>query len=163
MNFFNWKNFYQIIIFINVDMSEWLRRQTRNLLGFACVGSNPAIDVFKLFISWVLAGSRCKSSGCRRSRRRLGGVYNPYLGCLTPLVAFFHGGDVGTLIYPENRDVWDYYSLSRTLLAGRCTQSYEGWFTYPLCIRAWWSSILMPEITLYRTFDWFTVSLACSS
>ena len=28
-----------------VDMSEWLRRQTRNLLGFACAGSNPAVDV----------------------------------------------------------------------------------------------------------------------
>ncbi|KAI4325303.1 hypothetical protein MLD38_030715 [Melastoma candidum] len=25
-------------------MSEWLRRQTRNLLGFACAGSNPAVD-----------------------------------------------------------------------------------------------------------------------
>ena len=30
----------------NVDMSEWLRRQTRNLLGFACAGSNPAVDDF---------------------------------------------------------------------------------------------------------------------
>ena len=29
-----------------VDMSEWLRRQTRNLLGFACAGSNPAVDDF---------------------------------------------------------------------------------------------------------------------
>ena len=28
-----------------VDMSEWLRRQTRNLLGFACTGSNPVVDV----------------------------------------------------------------------------------------------------------------------
>ncbi|KAK3410923.1 hypothetical protein EUGRSUZ_J02952 [Eucalyptus grandis] len=27
-------------------MSEWLRRQTRNLLGFACAGSNPAVDAF---------------------------------------------------------------------------------------------------------------------
>ena len=26
-------------------MSEWLRRQTRNLLGCACAGSNPAVDV----------------------------------------------------------------------------------------------------------------------
>ncbi|KAG4974685.1 hypothetical protein JHK87_031506 [Glycine soja] len=25
-------------------MSEWLRRQTRNLLGYACAGSNPAVD-----------------------------------------------------------------------------------------------------------------------
>ncbi|KAL0344430.1 UNVERIFIED_CONTAM: Gamma-interferon-inducible lysosomal thiol reductase [Sesamum radiatum] len=29
---------------IKVDMSEWLRRQTRNLLGSACAGSNPAVD-----------------------------------------------------------------------------------------------------------------------
>ena len=29
-----------------VDMSEWLRRQTRNLLGYACAGSNPAVDAF---------------------------------------------------------------------------------------------------------------------
>ncbi|TVU35557.1 hypothetical protein EJB05_17453, partial [Eragrostis curvula] len=28
----------------DVDMSEWLRRQTRNLLGFARAGSNPAVD-----------------------------------------------------------------------------------------------------------------------
>jgi hypothetical protein len=34
-------------------MSEWLRRQTRNLLGFACAGSNPAVDVF-LFFVWTL-------------------------------------------------------------------------------------------------------------
>ena len=27
-----------------VDMSEWLRRQTWNLLGFARAGSNPAVD-----------------------------------------------------------------------------------------------------------------------
>ncbi|MBA0628068.1 hypothetical protein Godav_022848 [Gossypium davidsonii] len=27
-------------------MSEWLRRQTRNLLGYACAGSNPAVDDF---------------------------------------------------------------------------------------------------------------------
>jgi hypothetical protein len=31
-------------------MSEWLRRQTRNLLGFACAGSNPAVDVAILFL-----------------------------------------------------------------------------------------------------------------
>jgi hypothetical protein len=29
-------------------MSEWLRRQTRNLLGFACAGSNPAVDDFSV-------------------------------------------------------------------------------------------------------------------
>ena len=39
----------------NVDMSEWLRRQTRNLLGFACAGSNPAVDVLCFFFT----GSPC--------------------------------------------------------------------------------------------------------
>ncbi|KAM7256049.1 hypothetical protein ACFE04_011790 [Oxalis oulophora] len=29
-----------------VNMSEWLRRQIRNLLGIACAGSNPAVDEF---------------------------------------------------------------------------------------------------------------------
>ena len=33
----------------NVDMSELLRRQTRNLLGFACAGSNPAVDGLTIF------------------------------------------------------------------------------------------------------------------
>ena len=28
------------------NLSEWLRRQTRNLLGFARAGSNPAVVVF---------------------------------------------------------------------------------------------------------------------
>ena len=32
-------------------MSEWLRRQTRNLLGSACAGSNPAVDEFNTFSS----------------------------------------------------------------------------------------------------------------
>jgi hypothetical protein len=47
-----------------VDMSEWLRRQTRNLLGFACAGSNPAVDViffsvfFPLFASSGQPGRR---------------------------------------------------------------------------------------------------------
>ena len=37
-------------------MSEWLRRQTRNLLGFACAGSNPAVDAFTfLFTSFSLS------------------------------------------------------------------------------------------------------------
>ena len=38
----------QLYIFYvkRVNMSEWLRRQTRNLLGYACVGSNPTIDEF---------------------------------------------------------------------------------------------------------------------
>ena len=30
------------------NLSEWLRRQTRNLLGFARAGSNPAVVVFLL-------------------------------------------------------------------------------------------------------------------
>ena len=30
-------------------MAEWLRRQTRNLMGYALVGSNPA-DVVKPFL-----------------------------------------------------------------------------------------------------------------
>ena len=34
---------------VNVDMSEWLRRQTWNLLGFARAGSNPAVDAIFLF------------------------------------------------------------------------------------------------------------------
>ena len=33
-----------------VDMSEWLRRQTWNLLGFARAGSNPAVDEIKYFL-----------------------------------------------------------------------------------------------------------------
>ena len=28
------------------NLSEWLRRQTRNLLGFARAGSNPAVVAF---------------------------------------------------------------------------------------------------------------------
>nr|PNR32171.1 hypothetical protein PHYPA_026296 [Physcomitrium patens] len=27
-----------------VNLAEWLRRQTRNLLGFPRAGSNPAVD-----------------------------------------------------------------------------------------------------------------------
>ena len=30
------------------NLSEWLRRQTRNLLGFARAGSNPAVVAFLL-------------------------------------------------------------------------------------------------------------------
>ena len=33
------------------NLSEWLRRQTRNLLGFARAGSNPAVVVFILLNS----------------------------------------------------------------------------------------------------------------
>ena len=32
------------------NLSEWLRRQTRNLLGFARAGSNPAVVVFPFFL-----------------------------------------------------------------------------------------------------------------
>ena len=36
------------------NLSEWLRRQTRNLLGFARAGSNPAVVVFiRLFFGEV--------------------------------------------------------------------------------------------------------------
>ena len=28
-----------------VSLSEWLRSQTRNLMGYACTGSNPVADV----------------------------------------------------------------------------------------------------------------------
>lgn len=35
-------------------MSKWLRRQTQNLLGFACVGSNLAIDKIYYFDVWNL-------------------------------------------------------------------------------------------------------------
>ncbi|AES69591.1 hypothetical protein MTR_3g031810 [Medicago truncatula] len=35
-------------------MSEWLRRQTRNLLGFACAGSNPAVDDFFYLFSFII-------------------------------------------------------------------------------------------------------------
>ena len=33
------------------NLSEWLRRQTRNLLGFARAGSNPAVVVFLFLLS----------------------------------------------------------------------------------------------------------------
>ena len=32
--------------FLQDNLSEWLRRQTRNLLGFARAGSNPAVVAF---------------------------------------------------------------------------------------------------------------------
>ena len=41
-----------------LDMSEWLRSQTRNLLGFACAGSNPDVDVSFYFLT------------CNKSRTR---------------------------------------------------------------------------------------------
>lgn len=36
----------QIGAFLQDNLSEWLRRQTRNLLGFARAGSNPAVVAF---------------------------------------------------------------------------------------------------------------------
>jgi hypothetical protein len=33
-----------------VNLAEWLRRQTRNLLGFPRAGSNPAVDVLRTFV-----------------------------------------------------------------------------------------------------------------
>ena len=36
------------------NLSEWLRRQTRNLLGFARAGSNPAVVVFPFLLIEVL-------------------------------------------------------------------------------------------------------------
>ena len=38
------------------NLSEWLRRQTRNLLGFARAGSNPAVVVFCKSLLHHLAG-----------------------------------------------------------------------------------------------------------
>ncbi len=38
---------YPISRILSVDyLAEWLRRQTRNLLGFTRAGSNPAVVVF---------------------------------------------------------------------------------------------------------------------
>ena len=39
----------QIGAFLQDNLSEWLRRQTRNLLGFARAGSNPAVVAFLSF------------------------------------------------------------------------------------------------------------------
>ena len=38
------------------NLSEWLRRQTRNLLGFARAGSNPAVVVFASFFLIIIGG-----------------------------------------------------------------------------------------------------------
>ena len=35
-------------------MFEWLRRQTRNLLGYACTGSNPTVDEFCLVLLYTI-------------------------------------------------------------------------------------------------------------
>ena len=39
------------------NLSEWLRRQTRNLLGFARAGSNPAVVVF--FVLFFMELGEC--------------------------------------------------------------------------------------------------------
>ena len=45
--------------FLQDNLSEWLRRQTRNLLGFARAGSNPADVAFFLYChSTVIQGVR---------------------------------------------------------------------------------------------------------
>ena len=43
------------------NLSEWLRRQTRNLLGFARAGSNPAVVVFLFFILFFFSLSTFQS------------------------------------------------------------------------------------------------------
>ena len=41
--------------FLQDNLSEWLRRQTRNLLGFARAGSNPAVVAFlSLIYSFII-------------------------------------------------------------------------------------------------------------
>ena len=50
----------------NVDMSEWLRRQTRNLLGFACAGSNPAVDDFFVLFFPIFWFHGRRSISCSR-------------------------------------------------------------------------------------------------
>ena len=40
--------------FLQDNLSEWLRRQTRNLLGFARAGSNPAVVDFLLQYQTIL-------------------------------------------------------------------------------------------------------------
>ena len=76
---------------MSVDMSEWLRRQTRNLLGFACAGSNPAVDDIFLFYFFAMIGPNLvdiwanlvgpKSHGgtdCKPSTKSLGIVKNSF-------------------------------------------------------------------------------------
>lgn len=41
--------------FLQDNLSEWLRRQTRNLLGFARAGSNPAVVAFLFLILFLLS------------------------------------------------------------------------------------------------------------
>jgi hypothetical protein len=43
---------------LNVIMAEWLRRKTRNLMGFPRAGSNPADDEF--FLAFWGAGFRVR-------------------------------------------------------------------------------------------------------
>ena len=57
-------------------MSEWLRRQTRNLLGFACAGSNPAVDV--LFVIFFSHLSYYTLTTLRSKRRKVVAILSFY-------------------------------------------------------------------------------------
>ena len=73
-------------------MSEWLRRQTRNLLGYACAGSNPAVDAtnFILFTSKkqnkinttrpIIQPLNCKSLLDHKKKTKKQTNYNNYCG-----------------------------------------------------------------------------------
>ena len=50
-------NYIEQKVALLVDMSEWLRRQTWNLLGFARAGSNPAVDVFLFLVFSIIVKS----------------------------------------------------------------------------------------------------------
>ena len=45
------------------NLSEWLRRQTRNLLGFARAGSNPAVVVFSFAPRFLQTNIRDRING----------------------------------------------------------------------------------------------------
>ena len=54
-------NYIEQKVALLVDMSEWLRRQTWNLLGFARAGSNPAVDVYLFLVfSFIVKSSPYK-------------------------------------------------------------------------------------------------------
>ena len=42
------------------NLSEWLRRQTRNLLGFARAGSNPAVVEFFKYPFYLFCKEKMK-------------------------------------------------------------------------------------------------------
>jgi hypothetical protein len=45
-------NFICIVLKVEQgDLAKWLRREIRNLLGFARVGSNPAVVVVEYFLA----------------------------------------------------------------------------------------------------------------